>query len=97
MKKVTVSTSSDTFSWIVEDSEAWIQEGISKNWWGSPGEFQVEIEDITAQLAQEAINAEALTYLASTDWLIIREVDAGTPCPAEIKADRAAARARIVR
>lgn len=60
-------------------------------------EYTVEIEDITAQVAQEAINVEALAYLDSTDWLIIREVDAGVPCPAEIKAERAAARARIVR
>jgi hypothetical protein len=62
-----------------------------------PAEYTIEIEDITAQVAQEAVNAEALAYLASTDWLIIREVDAGVPCPAEIKAERAAARARIVR
>lgn len=45
---------------------------------------------------QEKINAEALKYLADTDYLIIREMDAGTPCPAEIKALRAAARAKIV-
>ena len=62
-----------------------------------PAEYTVEIEDITAQVAQEAINAEALAYLASTDWLIIREVDAGVPCPAEIKAERAAARARVIK
>jgi hypothetical protein len=60
-------------------------------------EYTVEIEDITTQVAQYAINADALAYLASTDWLVIREVDAGTPCPADIKAERAAARARIVR
>lgn len=62
-----------------------------------PAEYTIEIEDITAQVAQEAINAEALAYLASTDWLVIREVDAGTPCPSDVKAERAAARARIVR
>lgn len=62
-----------------------------------PAEYTVEIEDITAKVAQEAINAGALAYLASTDWLVIREVDAGTPCPAEIKAERASARARIVK
>ena len=60
-------------------------------------EYTVEIEDITAQVAQQAINAEALAYLASTDWLIIREMDAGVLCPAEIKALRAEARAKIVR
>lgn len=62
-----------------------------------PAEYTIEIEDITAQVAQEAINTEALAYLASTDWYIIREVDAGVACPAEVKAERAAARARIVR
>lgn len=62
-----------------------------------PAEYTIDIEDITAQVAQNAINSEALLYLASTDWLVIREVDAGTPCPADVKAERAAARARIVR
>lgn len=62
-----------------------------------PAEYTVEIEDITAQVAQEAINAEALAYLASTDWLIIREMDSGTPCPEDIKQKRAEARSKIVR
>ena len=62
-----------------------------------PAEYIIEIEDITAQVAQEVINAEALAYLASTDWLIIREVDSGVPCPVEIKTLRAEARAKIVR
>jgi hypothetical protein len=62
-----------------------------------PAEYTIEIEDITAQVAQEAINAEALAYLASTDWLVIREVDAGVPCPQDIKQKRAEARSKIVR
>jgi len=69
----------------------------SQKWVKLRAEYTVEIEDITARVAQDAINAEALAYLASTDWLIIREVDAGVACPADIKAERAAARARIVR
>lgn len=60
-------------------------------------EYLVEIEDISAKVEQERINAEALAYLASTDWLVIREIDAGIPCPAEVKAKRAEARAKIVR
>jgi len=60
-------------------------------------EYEISIEDITAQVEQEKINAEALAYLAATDFYTIREADAGTPCPAEIKAERAAARARIVK
>lgn len=60
-------------------------------------EYTVEIEDISAKVEQERINAEALAYLASTDWMVVREIDAGVPCPVEVKAERAAARARIVR
>ena len=70
---------------------------VTQKWVKLKAEYTIEIDDITAQVAQDAINAEALAYLASTDWLVIREVDAGTPCPADIKAERAAARARIVR
>jgi hypothetical protein len=40
--------------------------------------------------------AAAKKYLADTDYLIIRELDAGTPCSAEIKAARAAARLKAV-
>lgn len=62
-----------------------------------PAEYEVVIEDITAQVEQEKINAEALAYLASTDWLIIREIDAGVFCPLEIKQKRQEARAKIVK
>lgn len=58
-------------------------------------EYKVEIEDITAKLEQEKANAEALAYLASTDWLIVRQMDTGTPCPEEIRLARQAARERI--
>jgi len=54
-------------------------------------------EDITAQVEQAAINKASLEYLASTDWMIIREAEGGTPCPAEVKTLRQAARARIAR
>jgi hypothetical protein len=60
-------------------------------------EFEVIIEDITEKLEQERINQESLEFLASTDWLILRELDNGTPCPPEIKAERQAARDRIVK
>ena len=61
------------------------------------GSYEIEILDISARVEQERVNAEALKYLADTDWLIIRELDSGEACPADIKAERAAARARIVR
>ena len=62
-----------------------------------PEGYQVEYIDISAQVAQDQINYEALKYLADTDWLIIREVDAEIPCPSEVKQLRVDARARIVK
>lgn len=60
-------------------------------------EYTVEIEDITKKLEQEKANAEALAYLASTDWYIIRELDSGEPCPEDVKQKRQAAREAIVK
>ena len=46
----------------------------SQKWVKLRAEYTVEIEDITAQVAQEAINAESLAYLASTDWMVLRHI-----------------------
>lgn len=62
-----------------------------------PNSCVITIEDISAKLEQEKINAEALAFLAATDFYIIRELDNGTPCPPEIKAERQAARDKIVK
>jgi hypothetical protein len=82
---------------VLEEDMRDTLEGVAQKWVKLKVEYTVEIEDITAQVAQEAINAEALAYLASTDWLVIREVDAGVPCPQDIKQKRAEARSKIVR
>ena len=63
----------------------------------SVNELYALIPTASAAQEQEQINAEALAYLASTDFYILREMDNGVPCPAEIKAERQAARERIVR
>jgi len=60
-------------------------------------EYTMEILDISAQVEQEKQNAEALAYLAETDWMVIREIDAGVPCPVDVKSKRAEARSKIVR
>jgi hypothetical protein len=60
-------------------------------------EYTIVILDISAQVEQEKQNAEALAYLAETDWMVIREIDAGVPCPVDVKAKRAEARSKIVR
>ena len=62
-----------------------------------PATYSVEITDITDAKAQEQINAESEAFLASTDWLLIRELETEVACPAEIRTARAAARAAIVR
>ncbi len=60
-----------------------------------PADVDVVFEDISAQLLAEQESKEALQYLKDTDFYIIREMDAGTPCPPEIKAARAAARLKV--
>jgi hypothetical protein len=43
----------------------------------------------------EKENQEALSYLSSTDWYVIRSLDSGEPIPDDVKAGRAQARAAI--
>jgi len=43
----------------------------------------------------EELNEEALAYLFSTDWYVIRRSDTGEPIPEDITLARAAARTRI--
>jgi hypothetical protein len=52
---------------------------------------QAEID----QQIQDDINSEALAYLASTDWYVIREQETGVVTPEDIKTARAEARERI--
>jgi hypothetical protein len=61
------------------------------------GNYEVEVLDITSQLEQEKINTEALAFLAATDWMVIRAMERGENLSAELKAERQAARDRIVR
>jgi hypothetical protein len=62
-----------------------------------PGSYEVEVLDISAELAQQAINAEAQAFLASTDWMVIRAAERGEELSPEFKAERQAARDRIVK
>lgn len=61
------------------------------------GEYEVEVLDISAQLAQEKINAEAQAFLDATDWMVIRAMEKGEELSLELKAERQAARDRIVK
>lgn len=61
------------------------------------GEYEVEVLDISAQLAQEKINVEAQAFLDATDWMVIRAMEKGEELSLELKAERQAARDRIVK
>lgn len=62
-----------------------------------PASYRVEVLDISSKLQQEAINAEALAFLAATDYIVVRAVERGEELSAEFKAERQAARDRIVK
>jgi hypothetical protein len=63
----------------------------------NPSGYEITIVDISAQLAQAALNEQSLKHLAETDWMVTRMAENGTPIPADVLASRAAARAAIVR
>jgi len=50
---------------------------------------------VQAKEAQATLNAEAQAYLASTDWMVLRQADSGEVMPNNIKDARAAARLEI--
>lgn len=61
-----------------------------------PG-YVVVIEDLTAKLEQDRVNSEALAFLQSSDWIVIRNQETGLAIPQEILTARAEARAKIVK
>ena len=78
-------------------------EGYKGEWVGDTYTFtliplptQAELDAAEALRLQTEINQEALAYLASTDWQVLREMDGGTVMGAEVKQLRADARARVV-
>jgi hypothetical protein len=77
------------------DLDMWLQGNLAVNKY--PEGYIAEYIDISAEIEQERINAEALAYLASTDWMIIRETETQVVCPAEIKQLRAEARLKVVK
>ena len=52
---------------------------------------------VASKIQQDQINAEALKYLAETDWYVIRQMDSGEAMPEDVKAKRAEARLKVVR
>lgn len=54
-----------------------------------------EIAQEQSRIAEEAARARALAYLASTDWMITRQMETGKAVPGEVLQNRAAARNRL--
>ena len=52
--------------------------------------------DVEAKQTQDKVNAEARTYLASTDWYVIRLQETGVAIPADVLTARQTARDSIV-
>lgn len=63
-----------------------------------PAQYSVAISDISLEVEQQRVNQEALAYLASTDWLVIRaNEDLTKPIPEDVKVKRQEARNKIVK
>jgi hypothetical protein len=81
-----------------EEQEVVIQEAVSEMQEVElPGDYEVVIEDISDKLEQEKVNAEAQAFLDATDWMVIRALEKGEELSPELKAERQAARDRIVK
>lgn len=57
--------------------------------------MKITVKPITPAELQATINATAQAYLASTDWMVLRQADSGEVMPNNIKDARAAARLEI--
>lgn len=55
------------------------------------------ISAVNDKVEQDEINASSLKYLADTDYMLLRELDGGTPMNPEVKQLRAEARNKIKR
>lgn len=92
---------SEDDSWNIAGFEAKnIESGFGWNISGLSKPTLVELQALKDQAGvknnQKIINEQSQAYLRSTDWLIIREIDNGEPCPQEIKILRQAARDSII-
>lgn len=60
------------------------------------GKTQAQVDEAAALKEQKRINQEARSYLAYTDWYVVRKQETGEEIPAEILEARQAARDRVV-
>lgn len=73
----------------------WFKEQLANNL-----AFEIERPEdplVTVDVDEEHNDIKAIQYLNSTDWYVVRQIEAGTPIPDDIKEARTAARATINR
>lgn len=63
----------------------------------SQEELDALVSVVEAEQSQQAINAQAQAFLDATDWMVIRAMERGEELSPEFKAERQAARDRIVK
>lgn len=78
----------------MSEAEAWVNSVAASGTFGQG--YTVEYNDISTQLQAEQESKEALAYLASTDWLVVRKAETGVDYSQEIKNLRAAARLKVL-
>lgn len=78
------------------ECDKWLLEEKTRPYWDNSFIEEIVVISDPQPTQQELDSQEALKYLAQTDWYIIREMDSGVPCPAEIKTLRAQARSKVL-
>lgn len=76
----------------------WLTEEKTRKYWNK--DYTTQILDLTPPPVvidpQDEINLKAKASLSETDWYVLRFVETGVPIPAEVSAERAQARVKIV-
>jgi len=62
----------------------------------TPSEYEVIIEDCTNEVEINKASQEALVYLASTDYKVIKSIETGVELDPEVKRLRQEARLKII-
>jgi hypothetical protein len=99
MKKINVKNSQN----IITNSAKFSSDELCISWYNqqnSNGSFlqnnTYEIVDMTAELLSQQESQDALKYLTSTDWYVVRKAETGIDYPQEVKDLRAAARLKVL-
>jgi hypothetical protein len=78
-----------------ENDYARVEWGTNTQPLPSLADLEVAWAGVQAADIQSQANAKAQAYLASTDWMVLRQADSGEVMPNNIKDARAAARLEI--